>query len=277
MAATLVGTVPSTASAQQLTKVSAGDIQQTEVKVESVKPKQTKHPTLRFLRENRDFIRARLDLIKQRALEQGAKAGEMDPRFLRYQQMMSDILASEDSVLAAEGRQNRLALMENIQELGTLEEQLDLMEQLLSDQRTRLSMLQEDFTGEQRTALLVLLSGYPAGVTPTQIELTVEDGTTIKIPFTTAQEQALVDGGLAQIYYGFVEPRKQVLEVKVLSAQWPEGRSGYLTLNPPRDRLSFLKLDISRLNAAGPGGSMRATTWLHQADVLTSSRGDITP
>ena len=36
--------------------IGCGDV--TEVKVESVRPKKEKHETLRFLKDNRDFIRA---------------------------------------------------------------------------------------------------------------------------------------------------------------------------------------------------------------------------
>jgi hypothetical protein len=243
----------------------------TEIKVEKVKPKKQKHSTLRFLKDNRDFIRERLDLLRQSTTERGSSADELDPRFLAYQKMLQDILGAEDAVAAAQEERNRMALLESVSELAALEAQLDLIDSLLAGQRERLSIIQADFTGMQRTELIVLLSGYPQKVSLTDVTIKIEDGTVVQVPLTPEQQQSLATGGIAQIYHGFVEPREQIIEIVLQGDAWPGGDVGYVDLNPEWDRLTFLRLDLSGVNASG-SLSMRATTWLHETEVASSTR-----
>jgi hypothetical protein len=258
--ALLIGYVPA-ASAQKVTRV----------KVESVEPTKTKYPTLRFLRENREFIRARLDLLRQSGGGQGTSAESIDPRFLGYQEIMNGILAAEDSVAAAEDARQRRALLNSITEISSLEEQLDVMDSLLAAQKDRLTILQEDFTGNQATALIVLLSGFSSSTGLNEIAVRVEQGITVRVPVTAELQKSLKGGGIAQIYHGFLEPRDQVIEVAVKGRPWPAGKSGFVTLVPARNRLTFLKLDMSSLNATGPS-SLSATTWLHEDGKFSSNR-----
>lgn len=256
----LMGHVPA-ASAQKVTRV----------KVESVKPTKTKYPTLRFLRENQDFIRARLDLLRQTGREQGTNAESIDPRFLGYQQMMKETLAAQDSVAAVKDAHERMTLLNSITEIAGLEAQLDVMDSLLAAQRDRLGILQEDFTGNQTTALIVLLSGYSSKTGLTEIAVRVEEGITVRVPVTAELQKTLQGGGIAQIYHGFLEPRDQVIEVAVKGKPWPAGKSGFVSLIPTRNRLTFLRLDLSTLNSTGPS-SLLATTWLHEDQILSSRR-----
>src|SRR5690242_20079556 len=61
----------------------------TEVKVERIKPKKEKLATLRFLKENRDFIRARYDQLQETPIAGRASAEDLDPRFLAYRAMLA--------------------------------------------------------------------------------------------------------------------------------------------------------------------------------------------
>jgi hypothetical protein len=239
----------------------------TEVEVERVRPKREKHATLRFLKENLDFIRARLDLLRQRPLEHRRDAGEIDPRFLAYSRMLEEILGARDSVASAEDARQRQQLYENITQLGGLESQLDRMEQLLAEQRGRLGILQANFTGDQRTALMVLLRGYPAEAPLSEVAITAEDGTVRKVALSPEQRESLKRGGIVEVLYEFAEPREQVLEVSVSGAPWPAGSSGFVTLDLARDRLTFLQLDLSTVNPAQGGASIKASTWLHDAET----------
>ncbi len=237
------------------------------VTVERERPRKEKLPTLRFLKENRDFIRARYDLMRQKPGGGTGDAGDLDPRFLAYQEMLRDALAARDSVAAADDSLARRQLLASITELGGLEQQLDLMDRLLAAQRTRLGVLQADFTGRQQTALLVVLSGYPAGATVERVSVTLEDGDTLTVALTDEHRASLRQGGVVQVFHGFVEPREQAVEVAIAGDRWPAGDAGYLTLDPARDRLTLLRLDLSTVQPARGAASIQAQTWLHDASL----------
>jgi hypothetical protein len=247
-----------------------GALAVTEVKVESVKPKKTRHQTLRFLKDNKDFIRARLDLLRATTTERGDQAGEIDPRYLAYQRMMREALAGGDSVAVAEGQRQGLALLESVDALARLEAELDLMDSLLAGQRERLAILQSDFAGQQRTALLILLAGYPRSASISDLAVTLEDGTTVTVTIPAEQRQSLQQGGIAQLFYGLVEPREQVIDVTLHGEAWPGGSLGYVQIDPEIDRITLLKLDASSVDAGRGAPSLRAFTWLHE-DRLTSA------
>ena len=134
------------------------------IRVERVKPEKEKHPTLRFLKENRDFIRGRFDLLRQRPIAGRGETAAVDPRFLAYQSMLAGVLGARDSVASAEERRSRLTLLASVTQLGDLESELDGMERLLAAQRDRLTVLQADFTGHQQTALAVVITVDPGAV-----------------------------------------------------------------------------------------------------------------
>lgn len=237
------------------------------VTVERVRPKKDKIATLKFLRENRDFIRARYDLLRQKPRGDQGQAGEIDPRFLAYQEMLRDLFAARDSVGVANDSLARQQLLASITELGKLENQLDVMDRLLAEQRTRLGVLQDDFIGRQRTALVVVLSGYPAAAAVDRVSIRLEDGDTLTVPLTDAHRASLRKGGVVQVFHGFVEPRAQVVEVAIAGDRWPSGDTGYVTLDPARDRLTLLRLDLSTVRPDGGAPSIQANTWLHDAGL----------
>ena len=244
----------------------------TEVRVERVKPKQDDHPTLQFLKENRDFIRGRLDLLREKTRALEGEAAAIDPRFLAYQDMLAGIQAARESVVVANSRQQRLELFASITQLGDLETRLDLMEGLLAEQRTRLGVLQTDFTGDQQTSLMVVLSGYPAAAATGEIGIALDDRAALTVPLSAEQCASLQRGGSVEVFHGFVEPRAQVIKVSVAVAGWPAGEAGYATLDPTRDRLTLLRLDLSGMEAGRGASSIQASTWLHSAGTSFGDR-----
>jgi hypothetical protein len=233
------------------------------VTVERARPQKAKLPTLRFLRENRDFIRARYDLLRQTPGGAPGGAGAIDPRFLAYQQLLRDLMAARDAVSAADDSLRRQRLFASITELGRLEDQLDIMDRLLSEQRTRLGVLQDDFTGRQRTALVVVVSGYPAAAQVARISITLEDGDTLTVALSEEHRASLRKGGVVQVFHGFVEPREQVVQIAIGGERWPAGDTGFVKLDPARDRLTLLRLDLSNVQPDRGAASIRANTWLH--------------
>lgn len=242
----------------------------TEVKVERVRPPKDKISTLVFLRANRDFIRARFDLLRERPVASKGDGAPIDPRYLAYERMLAEIRAARDSVQIVNDDLARQQLFASITELGRLEIQLDHMDQLIADQRVRLQALQDDFTGRQRTALMVVVSGDP-GEGVTEVGITLENGGRLTVPIYVEQREALRKGGVVEVFHGFVEPRSQVVEVGLSGPSCPPDDRGFVTLEPARDRLTFLRLDLSSVQPGQGAASIHATTWLHST---SKPRGD---
>jgi hypothetical protein len=239
------------------------------VKVERIKTKKEKHETLRFLKANLDFIRSEIDRLRESAVDRDDEAVALDPRFLALQDMLSQIIAARDSIASESEEVKAREFLASVTELGELEGQLDLMESLLEEQTGRLARLQEDFTGRQRTALMVLVTGWPATGSLSPIQLIEEDGSTTTIELTSAQRTSLEQGGLAEIYYEFVEPREQVLEIRLGSGDPAASAPGYITLDPERDRITFLELDLGGLTAGSGVDGLAASRWVADESVLT--------
>lgn len=244
----------------------------TEVQVERIKPKKGDHPTLRFLKENRDFIRARFDLLREKTSTRKGDASDIDPRFLAYQKMLGEIHTARESVEVANSQQQRLELFASITQLGTVESRLDVMERELDKQRARLGVLQADFTGDQATALMVVVTGHPAGATLTEIGIALDDRAALSVPLSAEQCATLRRGGSVEVFHGFVEPREQVVTVSVTGDRWPAGEAGHATLDPTRDRITLLRLDLSGMDAGRGAPSIQASTWLHSAGTPSGNR-----
>ena len=78
-----------------------------------------------------------------------------------------------------------------IEELAELEARLDHFDQLLVDQQGRLLTLEQDFLGEQMTALVVVVRGVPASGAPSALLLT-EGDTTVRIALDATQVPAVL-------------------------------------------------------------------------------------
>ena len=238
----------------------------TEIKVDRVRPVREQHPTLRFLRENRDFLRARLDLMRATRSEHPGTPDALDPRWLSYQAILSGAGAASDSVGAASDREARRTLLEHIGQLSDLENELDGMDRVLDAQAGRLKVLDADFAGHQQTALVILLQGHPAAGTPAALTIAFEDSTVLHVTLTQEQREALLGGGIAELWHGFVEPREQVVALTV--EQGGASENGWMTLTPARDQLTFLRIDFGGLGADG----LRAGSWVLAANTSLSAR-----
>jgi len=238
----------------------------TEVEISRIKPAREKHATLSFLKENRDFIRARIDLLREREFAGRADALAIDPRFLAYDQMLAAIQAGRDSAARAEDARKRFELYASVRDLAELEDQLDQIERLLSAQRTRLGVVEQDFTGLQGTAWLVVLTGR----TPAPIDavvITMEDGRVLTTELDQQQRDLLEQGGALEVAHARIEPREQVVTVRIVGRGWAADADGYLTLSPERDRLTFLRLDLTGATPEAGAPGVRATRWTHDPAV----------
>ena len=247
----------------------AQDSRVQEVEVSRIRPKREKHETLRFLKDNKDFIRARIDLLRERALAGRAGGTDLDPRFLAYESMLAAIQAGRDSAETSEDSRRRRELYASVRDLGALEDQLDQMERLLAAQRARLGVIEQDFTGLQGTAWIVVLSGR----TPAPIDavvITMEDGRSRTTELSQEQRDLLERGGALEVAHARIEPREQVVTVRIVGRGWAADTDGFLTLAPERDRLTFLRLDLTDATPEAGAPGVRATRWTHDpASVLT--------
>ena len=252
--------------AASVERAAGPDAAPVRVRVERVRPRREPLPTMRFLRTNREFLRSRLDQLRETPLTQGADAQAMDPRFLAWREMLAGVQAAGDTVAAAADADQRRELFASVTDLGRMESQLDAMDAILAAQRARLASLQEDFAGHQRTALAVVVSGWPRGEAPGTLTLALEDGTRCSLPLTANERASLSEGGVLELFHGLVEPREQSLAIALPGAA---ADSGFVTLTPPRDRLTFLRLDLSALGAGAGASAIAASTWVHDDDAPT--------
>lgn len=239
-----------------------------DVEISRIRPKREKHETLRFLKDNKDFIRARIDLLREKAMAGRTGAADLDPRFLAYESMLAAIQAGRDSAESSEDARKRRELYASVRDLGTLEDQLDQMERLLAAQRTRLGVIEQDFTGLQGTAWIVVLSGR----TPAPIDavvITMEDGRSRTVELSQEQRDLLERGGALEVAHARIEPREQVITVRIIGRGWAADTDGFLTLDPERDRLTFLRLDLTGATPEAGAPGVHVTRWTHDpASVL---------
>jgi hypothetical protein len=234
----------------------------TTVEVQRERPMREALSTLRFLRANRDFIRSRFDRLRSESRVARAGAGDVDPRFLAYRRLLAEIAAGKDSVNVASDARERQTLFTSVEELAKLERELDMMERLLDAQRTRLAALQADFAGRQRTELDLVLTGGALAGRVDSVRVTLEDGTSVASSLTETQRGSLLHGGALEVFRGLVEPREQVIEIALMGEGWSATGHGFVTLEPARDRLTFLKLDLTQASPKLGIGSLAASTWL---------------
>lgn len=234
-----------------------------DVKVERVKKKREKRPTLRFLKENKDFIRAQLDYLRQTARDADGRSGDIDERWLVLRDMMYAAEAGRDSVLAQRVDWDQRELLTRISELSDLEAELDYLEVLLAKQAERLGRLEADFVGRQETALVILLRGMPRVDRIDALVVTEENGSVTTIDIDATEWASLREGGVAQLYHEFAEPREQVLEMRLVGASLDERTRGYITMTPARDWLTFLELDLSNVETGRGADALTARVWTY--------------
>jgi hypothetical protein len=209
-------------------------------------------PTLQFLEENRDFFRARLDALLLIADRRALDGAALDPRFLRWQEMLAEIGRARDSSAVANGRIATHTLLESVAGIEELEREMDAMDRLLAEQHGRLGVLEEDFIGQQKTALVVVLSGLPHAGAPRTVVLEDPDGATYRVTLTDDARESLARGGATELAHELVEPRPHRFLVSLEGDGWTSARPAEIALAPARDRLTFLELDVSTYDPANP-------------------------
>lgn len=219
--------------------------QQPDVEVERADLHLPKKPTLRFLRENRDFLRSQLDRLRQTEREEDDGAKELSARDLFLRDLLARIEASEDSLLREQALLAQRDFLNSVSELGGLEQQLDDLEALLLAQRTRLSELESDYLDRQQTALMLILEGAPQGQLPDSWIVRERGDRTWRITWNEAQKQALREGGAAQLLHEFVEPRAMQLTLIAEGAAYAEWPAWQVDVLPERDRLTLVRLDFT--------------------------------
>ncbi|MCA9729440.1 MAG: hypothetical protein R3E12_10685 [Candidatus Eisenbacteria bacterium] len=256
-----------------------------KIEIQRVKPEQPKKPTLRFLHENLEFLRSRLDPLREVRELESHKVRELDPALLEYLALGRSLTADTQSrsAMAANGL-DRDALMASVRAIADLEDELDRISALLDSSAVRVGILEDDFVGRQETTLLCLVRGADApgaggtsgfggegsasprpskniggSALPDQITLRSEDGRVAAIVLDDPDARILRDGGMLQVWHDFLEPRTQTLQL-ALGSKTTGTEVGYLRFEPVRDRLNVLEIDLT------PGAGLdaaQASLWSH--------------
>ena len=256
----LVVMLAGAASAQEpMARAAADSVDMWEVK--RADHDATKLPMLRFLEDNKDFFRARLDALLLVADRRALAARDLDPRFLRWREMLAEIRAARDSASVGTDRIAQHALLESVSGIKDLEWEMDSMESLLAAQHERLGVLEQDFAGRARTALVVLLTGVPAGGAPRTVTLSDADGPTYTVELTDAARSSLIQGGATQVVHELVEPRPHTLSLSMEGDGWTSVTPIEIPLEPERDRLTFLEVDVTDWNPATSTAPPPVTAW----------------
>jgi hypothetical protein len=231
------------------------------VEVKRADTKTPKHTSLKFLKDHRVFIRAQLDLLKvQTTRTRTERALSLDERYLLLQQMSAAIAAARDTVRADSLLTAQRQLMQSVTQLGELEVQLSRMEALLAHHRARVIAIESDFLGHQETALVIVVRGFTGKTAPAFMVIT-EDDDVVRVEFTPEQRASLEQGGIAQVYHEFVEPREHVLQVAFEGNGWPALGAIPVTVDTARDRLTFLGIDISSLDPSREAMGLLTDVW----------------
>jgi hypothetical protein len=219
------------------------------------------HESLRFLKDHRVFVRAQLDRLRTQVTREHTNTAEMlDARYLKLQEMSAAIAAAQDTIGGEAAIAAQRSLFASVTELGKLEASLDLMDSLLVDQRGRLLWLEKDFLGHQETALVIVIRGVPGRDLPSGVSI-AEDGDVTQIPLSPEDCASLAKGGIAQVYHEFVEPRDHALQVRFEGGAWATRPACVVTLSAARDRLTFLELDLSRLDREQASQGLVTRVW----------------
>jgi len=233
-----------------------------EIAVEKADYDRLDEETLRFLRENRDFLRAQLDRLRQLRVEVDRSPLELSARDLLLRELMAEIDAGEDSLAYEKSLLARQELMQSVGELEGLEDQLDRLQTLLDQQADRLMRIEADYADRQRTALLIYVQNFPSDSAPAGIILEDEGSTRWRIELDSAQQEALRAGGAAQLLHEFVEPREQTYSIRFVGGGFDEQPARELHVAPVRDRLNLLSIDLAQLDEVSPDGPLLTESFL---------------
>lgn len=246
----------------------------TPVEVDAVKPKKEKIPSLHFLKENRDFFRGRMDAVRQTPHDVDNDVVSVDERFLAYDKMLADIVAARDTLAGERVTEADRKFLASVTEFGELESHLDLLQQLLGEQETRLRELQEDFLGRQTTALVIVVRGLPEDP-PDAVHITDGYGEQLHVDLSPEQKTSLSQGGILQVFHNFVEPRAQTWAFTFTGGKWSTDEKAFLSFEPTRNKITFLELDLAEAKPRDVAASIRTSAWVHdppQHDTSANAR-----
>ncbi len=228
------------------------------VKVRREKPDRLKKPTLRFLQENLDFLRAQIDGLHWEADRHDADGSVVDPTWMRYLELQQAAERSVSDVerIGEESRQREL--LESVAELVAVEESLQHLSSALDGHEQRLQELHEDYVEDHVTSLVILLQGtVDPGIQ--MATLAREDGRVVDVSFDGAIAGSLESGAIVELDHDFVEPRWQWLELSFGGAASIE--PVYLEIEPLRDQLNFVQIDLGSVRATSPAEEWSVTSW----------------
>lgn len=239
----------------------AGATDTRRIEVKRRKTDEPERPSLVFLKENRVFLRSELDRLRQLVkVTRDGRAEALDPRLLRLREMAAEVAAARDTAGDAEAFLASRRRLESVAEIAGLEAQLDLMESLLAAQGQRLAWLEEDYLGQQRTALVVVVGGFAGRAAPEAVVL-AEGDDSVRVAFTTEQRAALEQGGIAQVHHAHVEPRAHEFSLTLEGGDWSQAVPAVISVETPRDRLTFLEIDLGGAAAGSDSGTPVAVVW----------------
>lgn len=233
------------------------------VRVERVKPLGDRLPMLRFLRDNRDFLRGRSDALRARPGAGTGAAAALDPRLVDYPALREAARAEQERTTAAADSLQRLSLLARFQELLDLEAEMGRLEARFAGAGERMTRLERDFGGTPTTALVLLVRGLPETAVDSVI-VTNEFGERRALALTGETALGLRNGGLARLLHEFVEPRSQWLEVRLSGAAWHDHASAYVVFEPLRDRATVIELDLRPAAPTPNAPGIAARGWIDE-------------
>lgn len=229
------------------------------IRFQKEKPDRTKRPTLVFLRENLDFLRAQIDGIYWNEEARG-DTEPIDPRWLGYLEMESDLTAADARLAGEDAALAQRRLLESVSELVAVDERLGELSDLLAAHEGRLAQLRSDYVADHVTSLVVLAQGVPRFPLD-GLRLRREDGRETVLPLDAGLRTVLENGGVVELDHEFIEPRAQWLELVLPASSGHDGASVWFEVRPERDHLHFVQLDLTSFDLSAAPDAWRAESW----------------
>lgn len=221
--------------------VSAGTPEVPTIRVE--RQELEANESLRFLRENREFLRGQLDRLRTRTEWHRSEARTLTARQQWLRGLGDELDAARDSLDRERVRLERRSLLQRIEELAAIETRLDHLDSLLSAQADRLHAIERDYLDRQETAMALLATGLPDDEAVAILVHDV-DGDPVRVALDAASRDALRRGAVATLLHDFVEPRQHELALSVERADGSVHGLGSLRIRTARDRLTFVQVDL---------------------------------
>lgn len=225
------------------------------IEIQKEEPERPKLPTLRFLEENLAFLRARIDPLREVREREFEVKKEIDPRYLSLLAMERELAQHRKAQRDAGGD----SVVTNALAIAEVEAELDRVEDIMQSAEQRLARLETDFVQRQSTGFLCVLQGREN--LPDEVALHWEDGRKSVLLLGAEEHAYLAGGGLLELFHDLVEPRAQYVQLSCASESSGR-RAGYLELDPARDRLSVLELDVSEWKTGEALEQVQAQLWV---------------